>query len=121
MIIYIINILYDNLKRIERLDNFNDIIIDATYIAELGGAKNNSNIMSIHEILLGVVKRLEKYYIAYNDMTTILSKLFMNYHNNWLIDKYHDTFYKYLRKDRSEIAFFVCRNLLVNYELALTV
>lgn len=120
MLLYVINILYDGLMNLNKVKNDIKIIEDAEYICRLGEVNNTHNTLEIHQKLLNVVKRFNKYYISYNDITDVLKKLLLNIHNQWLIDRYHETFYKYVFKDKIEIASLIIRNLLVADELAIS-
>lgn len=120
MLLYVINVLYDGLAKLNIVKNDIKIIEDAEYISGLGEVYNTHNILDIHQKLLNVVERFNKYYVSYNDIVDALKKLLLNIHNQWIIDRYHETFYKYIFKDRNEIASLIIRNLLVANELAIS-
>ena len=120
MLLYVINILYDGLLNLNKVKNDINVIEDAEYISKLGEVNNTHNTLEIHQKLLKVVERINKYYISYNDIMDVLKKLLLNIHNQWIIDRYHETFYKYVFNDRIEIVSLIIRNLLVANELAIS-
>ena len=120
MLLYVINVLYDGLVNLNKVKNDIKIMEDAEYISRLGEVDKTHNTLEIHQKLLNVVERFNKYYISYNDIMDVLKKLLLNVHNQWIIDRYHETFYKYVFKDRIEIACLISRNLLAANELAIS-
>ena len=120
LILYVINVLYDGLAKLNKNKNDLNILEDAKYITELGKINNTNNISDIHQKLLGIVDIFNKYYISYNEKINVLKNLLLNIHNQWIIDKYYETFYKYRVKDRMEIISLIIGNLLLTDELAIS-
>lgn len=118
MIIYVINILYDGLTKLNNIKKKSEILKDAAYISNLGNINKRHNNVDIHQKLLSVVERINKYYVPYEDMMNIIKKLLLNIHNQWIVDKYQEFFYKYICKDRIEAVYLISRNLLAANELA---
>jgi len=120
LLLYVINVLYDGLAKLNIVKNDIKIIQDAEYISSLGEVTHTNNTLEIHQKLLNVVERFDKYCVSYSDIMDVLKKMLLNIHNQWIIDKYRETFYKYICTDRTEIATLISRNLLVVNELAIS-
>lgn len=121
LLLYIINILYKNFVKYNVDIDKSEIIKDSVYISELGYIKPDNSIMSIHEKLIKVVDKMNLYYIPYEEIIRVLGRLLMNLCHSWIIEKYNETFYKYICLEKKEIVLHIVKNLLVNNELALTV
>ncbi len=121
MLLYIINLLWKNFVKCEAEVDKSKLIKDSVYIAELGYVRPDNNIMSIHEGLIKVVDKMNEYDISYEEIILVVGRLLMNFCYNWIIDKYNETFYKYIDLEKKDIVMHITRNLLVNNELAMTI
>lgn len=121
MLLYLMNLLYEKmcLNKIE-IDS-SGIISDSVYISELGFVKNNNNIMTVHEKLINVVNTLNKYCLQYEEIFLIICSLLEKVCYNWILEKYNDTFYKYINLGHEEAVLHITRNLLVNNQLEMSV
>lgn len=105
MILYIVNILYDNLKNkleISNKDNLKSSIMnDAKYIADFAGIRENKNILEINTGLMNILEIIKKYRISTVDTLYILEIILGNKNNNWIIRR---CFEESLDNDSKEIA-----------------
>lgn len=89
MILYVVNLLYDNLKKkkdISNNDNLESLIIDdAKYIAEFAGIKKNTSMININNGLMNILNIIKKYEISTADTLDILDIILGSKNNNWII------------------------------------
>ena len=121
MLLYLINLLYEKIRVSEINIDAYKILNDSVYISELGYVKKNSNIMTVHEKLISVVNILNKYCLKYKEIVLIIGSLLKKACYSWILDKYNETFYKYINLNSDEIVLHITQNLLVNNQLAMSV
>ncbi|NME82571.1 hypothetical protein [Clostridium sp. SM-530-WT-3G] len=89
MILYVINLLYDNLKKKVDISNKdylrNSIVKDAGYIADFAGIKQNTDIIAINSGLIKILDIIKKYGVSTVDTLDILQIILGSKNNNWII------------------------------------
>lgn len=90
MFIYILNFLYDGLKKknsIRDHSNF-EIINDTRYISELAGIQKSFDFININERIIDTFEILNKYNLTRQDSIGIINKLINNNNNSWILEKF---------------------------------
>jgi hypothetical protein len=90
MFIYILNFLYDGLKKknsIRELSKF-EIINDTRYISELAGIQKNFDFININDRILDIFEILNKYNLTMQDSIGIINKLINNNNNSWILERF---------------------------------
>lgn len=91
MFIYILNLLYDGLKKKNNNDehlNF-EIINDTRYISQLAGIKKNFDFTNITDKIIEICGVLNKYNLTRQDSIGILNKLMKNKNNLWILESFN--------------------------------
>lgn len=104
MILYVINLLYDNFKKKTDISNKdylkNSIFNDARYIADFAGIKQSTDILDINNGLIKILDIIKKYRVSTVDTLDILQIILGSKNNNWIIRR---CFEESLDNDSSEI------------------
>ena len=91
MILYVVNLLYDNFKKktdIGNKDNLNkEILCDARYIADFAGIRQNTDILKINCGLMNILDIIKKYKVSTVDALDILEIILGSRNNNWIIKR----------------------------------
>ena len=110
MFIYILNFLYDGLKKKnnskENLDF--EIIKDTRYISQLAGIQKSFDFKNINDRIIDVFEVLNKYNLTRQDSIGIIKKLINNDNNLWILEKF-----KYANEER-ELALSSIINNAIN-------
>jgi hypothetical protein len=90
MFIYILNFLYDGLKKKnnskERLDF--EIIKDTRYILQLAGIQKSFDFINISDRIIDTFEILNKYNLTMQDSIGIINKLINNNNNSWILENF---------------------------------
>lgn len=91
MILYVVNLLYDNFKNktdMSNKDNLNkEILCDARYIADFAGIRQNTDILKINCGLMNILDIIKKYTVSTVDALDILEIILGSRNNNWIIKR----------------------------------
>lgn len=91
MILYVVNLLYDNIKKKKEIMNKNSIqdmlFNDARYIADFAGIKKTTNISDINLGLINIGNIINMYNICTVDALDLLEMILGNKNNNWIIKR----------------------------------
>jgi len=89
MFIYILNFLYDGLKKknnSKEHSNF-EIIKDTRYISQLAGIQKSFDFININDRIIDTFEILNKYNLTMQDSIGIINKLINNSNNSWILEK----------------------------------
>lgn len=93
MVLYVLNLLHDNLKNNMKVCGQSNIgyapMQDAGYIASFAGIKENTSIDIINSSLMNIFEILKKYNVSILDTLDILDIMLGNPYNSWIVDKYY--------------------------------
>lgn len=91
MILYVLNLLYDNLtKKSEAIKKENvqvEVFNDARYIADFAGIRKSTNIGEINSGLMNILDIIKKYRVSTVDTLDILQIILGSRNNNWIIKR----------------------------------
>ena len=91
MILYVVNLLYDNIKKKIEIINKDSIqtklFNDARYIAEFAGIKKTTNIYDINSGLINIGEIIKRYNVCTVDALDVLQIILGNRNNNWIIKR----------------------------------
>ncbi|HCW53513.1 MAG TPA: hypothetical protein DG753_07220 [Clostridium sp.] len=89
MVLYVINLLYDNFKKKADASNKEylekSIVNDARYIADFAGIRQNTDIIAINSGLINILDIIKKYGVSTVDTLDILQIILGSKNNSWII------------------------------------
>jgi len=111
--IYILNFLYDGLKKKNKIheDVYFEIINDTKYISQLAVIKKSFDFKKINNRIIGIFEILNKYNLTNEDSIGIVNKLIKNNNNSWILDNF------YISKDSELILSSIINNAINKNEL----
>jgi len=108
--IYIVNFLYDGLKKKSNTQEHLDfeIIKDTRYISQLAGIQKSFDFRNINDRIIDIFEILNKYNLTRQDSIGIINKLINNNNNLWIVEKF-----KYANEE-AELALSLIINNAIN-------
>ena len=90
MFIYILNFLYDGLKKKNGIRDHSkfEIINDTRDILELAGIQKSFDFINITDRIIDTFEILNKYNLTRQDSIGIINKLINNNNNSWILEKF---------------------------------
>lgn len=94
MVIYVLNLLNDSLKKIKRKNENPQcgsvLINDARYISRFADIKRSNNMDEINDKIANIVEIIKKYRVSVIDTLNIFEHIIGNKNNIWLIDRIYN-------------------------------
>jgi len=111
--IYILNFLYDGLKKKNKIheDVYFDIVNDTKYISQLAVIKKSFDFKKINNRIIDIFEILNKYNLNNEDSIVIINKLIKNNNNSWILENFYDS------KDSELILSSIINNVINKNEL----
>ena len=93
MFIYILNFLYDGLKKKNNINEHLEfeIIKDTRYISQLAEIKKNFDFKKISDRIIDIFEILNKYNLKNQDSIGIINKLMKNNNNSLILENFYES------------------------------